>query len=570
MSGQHAPAELLGALSRLLTVLRAVPLELETADVAEVRQRRDLVRDQLADYVVPRLVQLEAPLLAVVGGSTGAGKSTLVNSLVGEQVTEPGVLRPTTRSPVLVHHPDDASWFLPDRILPGLPRTNEIGNTSYALRLRASARLPRGLAIVDAPDVDSIDVGNREVAAHLLAAADLWLFVTSAARYADQVPWEYLAQAADRGTSVAVVLDRTSEAGIAEVRGHLARMMTSRGLSDSPLFTVEETQLGAEGLLPSQVVGPLRSWLYELAGDDRARELVILQTIDGTVRRHVIEARAVADGLDAQIVASRELIDVVETAFGQAITDAVRESRDAGLLSGEVVARWQEFVGTGEIIKSVEDRVGRIGTRLVQGVTGRRTRTEDVARAVEDAIAVVLLDHAESASARVAVGWASLPTGQSLLDAGRGLDRASRDMRVRAERVARDWQQAVLEDVRVAGSDKRLTARFLALGVNGLGVAVMVAALAASVDDERARTADVARRLLVAVFGESVAVGLVQTAVADLGRRIDEALVLEAARYLDLVPEPDTLTATQDALRDAARRSEFARHAGFLDEETSR
>ena len=32
----------------------------------------------------------------------------------------------------------------------------------------------------------------------LLAAADLWLFVTSAARYADQVPWDFLRKAAER------------------------------------------------------------------------------------------------------------------------------------------------------------------------------------------------------------------------------------------------------------------------------------------------------------------------------------------------------------------------------------
>ena len=44
---------------------------------------------QLDDYVLPRLATIDAPLLAVVGGSTGAGKSTLVNSLVGRGVCAP-------------------------------------------------------------------------------------------------------------------------------------------------------------------------------------------------------------------------------------------------------------------------------------------------------------------------------------------------------------------------------------------------------------------------------------------------------------------------------------------------
>ena len=78
---------------------------------------------QLDDYVLPRLRQIEAPLLAVVGGSTGAGKSTLVNSVVGRRVTEPGVLRPTTRSPVLAFNPADRPWFDDTRILPELARS---------------------------------------------------------------------------------------------------------------------------------------------------------------------------------------------------------------------------------------------------------------------------------------------------------------------------------------------------------------------------------------------------------------------------------------------------------------
>src|ERR671913_429883 len=96
---------------------------LGTESPAERRATRSEMVDQLEDYVIPRVMTLDAPLLAVVGGSTGAGKSTLVNSLVGTRVTTPGVLRPTTRSPVLVHHPDDAAWFDQQRILPDLERT---------------------------------------------------------------------------------------------------------------------------------------------------------------------------------------------------------------------------------------------------------------------------------------------------------------------------------------------------------------------------------------------------------------------------------------------------------------
>src|SRR5699024_5421917 len=101
------PAALLGAVQGLRASAAAVrlPLHLDGAEQARTAQRELL--QQLDDYVLPRLRSLDAPLLAVVGGSTGAGKSTLVNSVIGENVTATGVIRPTTRASVLVHHEQD-------------------------------------------------------------------------------------------------------------------------------------------------------------------------------------------------------------------------------------------------------------------------------------------------------------------------------------------------------------------------------------------------------------------------------------------------------------------------------
>src|SRR5262245_12585322 len=139
--------QMLTALVRMRGALQGAQLPLALNGVEKARAARQRMIDQLEDYVIPRQMTIEAPLLAIVGGSTGAGKSTLVNSLVGHRVTASGLLRPTTRSPVLVHHPDDAQWFGQDRLLPDLKRVDHSTDDPEALQLVAAESVPAGLAI---------------------------------------------------------------------------------------------------------------------------------------------------------------------------------------------------------------------------------------------------------------------------------------------------------------------------------------------------------------------------------------------------------------------------------------
>ena len=173
---QLTPLE--SALNTLHGAVAAVSLPLSLPGAEEQRKVLWEITRQLDDYIMPRLATIDAPLLAVVGGSTGAGKSTLVNSLVGRPVTAVGVIRPTTRAPVLVHHSSDARWFTDDRILPGLARSTGAVTDSRSLQLVVEDSIPPGLALLDAPDIDSVVVENRQLATHLLSAADLCLFVT--------------------------------------------------------------------------------------------------------------------------------------------------------------------------------------------------------------------------------------------------------------------------------------------------------------------------------------------------------------------------------------------------------
>jgi len=575
MTEQTAPAEasaenaqMLTALVRLRGALQGAGLPLELPGVAETRAAVSELVAQLEDYVIPRLMTIDAPLLTVVGGSTGAGKSTLVNSLVGRKVSEPGVLRPTTRSPVLVHNPADADWFGQDRMLPDLERVTRATTDPSALQLVPSDTVPEGLAILDAPDIDSVEERNRTLAAQLLAAADMWLFVTSAARYADQVPWDFLRKAADRSAAVAVVLDRTPADAVETVSTHLARMLASRGLKDSPLFTVREAAVDDDGLLEAAEVADIRNWLVSLAADAEARAGVVKQTLEGAVRTIARQTHGVADASAAQAEAAQRLREDATKAYDEAVANIAAASADGTLLRGEVLARWQEFVGTGELLRSLETRVGWLRDRVLNALKGKPQQAERVTVAVESGLETLILEHAEAAAERAEASWQSLAPGQALLaDAGEDLGRASRDFRRKVERAVRDWQQDVLDMVRTEGADKRSTARFLAFGVNGLSVALMVVVFAHTAGITGAEagiaggSAVLGQKLLEAVFGDQAVRTLAERARKDLERRVNELLAGERARYLELL---DTLPFAPDAaeqLRAAARRVDDLRFA---------
>jgi hypothetical protein len=551
---------LVAALERLREALAAVSLPLDTPEVDTHRQARGELVGQLDDYVLPRLREIDAPLLAVVGGSTGAGKSTMVNSLVGRVVSPPGVLRPTTRSPVLVCHPDDLAWFDSDRVLPDLARSHGSSHDAGAVELVTADTVPRGLAVMDAPDIDSVELANRALAGQLLAAADLWLFVTSAARYADQVPWEFLRAAADRSAAVAIVLDRTPPAALEEVTAHLREMMAERGLAGSPLFSVAESPLDGGGLLPPEQTAPVATWLHDLASDVEARASVVRQTLDGAVASVVRRSHGVAAAQREQTAALATLRTEADRAYERARREVAEASADGSLLRGELLARWQEFVGTGDLLRALESKVGWLRDRVSGWFRGQPAQVGRVNAAVESGLEALLVEHAESAAERAREAWTSTVAGRQVLDRpdARELGRASRDFRSGSERMVRDWQQGVVELIRQEGAAKRTTARFLAFGVNGLAVVLMIvvfvhtAGLTGAEAGIAGGSAVIGQKLLEAVFGDQAVRRLTELARQDLEQRVDALYAGEQERWHDALRGLDVEEGTADRLERAA------------------
>ncbi|MBT2404848.1 MULTISPECIES: dynamin family protein [unclassified Streptomyces] len=354
--------QLLDALSALRDRVASVRLPLPLPGAPRARQTRAELLAQLDDYLVPRLKAPEAPMLAVVGGSTGAGKSTLVNSLVGRQVSEAGVLRPTTRTPVLVCHPDDHHWFAGMRVLPELmrvwapPGEEELlpaarntprGNThaTREVRIETVSTLPRGLAILDAPDIDSLVVENRTLAAELICAADVWVMVTTASRYADAVPWHLLRTAKQYKATLITVLDRVPHQVLAEVSRQYGALLNRAGLGDVPRFTVPELpeSTGGGGLLPASAVAPLLAWLTHHVQDPAARQYAVGRTALGALDSLGRRMPELASAVAAQHAAAVRLTTAVEDAYRKE-GKRVRNRLDHGaVLAGDALTRWRGY-----------------------------------------------------------------------------------------------------------------------------------------------------------------------------------------------------------------------------------
>ncbi|HET7726904.1 MAG TPA: GTPase, partial [Candidatus Limnocylindrales bacterium] len=192
---------------------------------AAARLRR--LADHLAGHVGPRVRSLDAPLVVLLFGPTGAGKSSLFNALAGRHASRVGVLRPTTREVVVLATPAAAEAV----VSPGAPLG---GVDSDRVRIVADDAAPAGLVLLDAPDLDSVEAANRELAERLIESADLGIFVTSAVRYADRVPWDVLRRARERGLPLVVVLNRLPSApgDAAEVVDDVRRLLSQGGIDE--------------------------------------------------------------------------------------------------------------------------------------------------------------------------------------------------------------------------------------------------------------------------------------------------------------------------------------------------
>ncbi|MFF4251665.1 dynamin family protein [Streptomyces sp. NPDC001663] len=445
--------QLLDALSALRDRVAAARFPLPLAGAPRARANRDELLAQLDDYLVPRLREPEAPLLAVVGGSTGAGKSTLVNSLVGRRVSEAGVLRPTTRTPVLVCNPEDHHWFSGMRVLPQLTRVwvphrdaqDDLllpdENSARVLRVETADTLPRGLALLDAPDIDSLLSDNRVLAAELLCAADIWVMVTTAARYADAVPWHLLRTAKEYDAMLVTVLDRVPHQVVSEVSRQYGALLTKAGLGDLPRFTVPELPESAwgSGLLPATAVAPLRNWLVHLAQDPAARQHAMARTAYGVLDSLKARMPELASAAAAQYAAALRLTSAVDGAYDSEYARVRGRLQAGAVLAGDALKRWRAFpldCTAGELLDAL---VGSLAALLLCSVTAADERVDETWRREPAARAPELTERDPS-----------LETAEHRI--GMAVRRWRRELEEYAEEEVRDLDRNVAPDPEVVAA----------------------------------------------------------------------------------------------------------------------
>ena len=548
----------------------AVQLTLEAPGVTEARAERRKLLGQIDDYLLPRLRESGSPVLVALVGSTGAGKSTLVNSIVGAEVSMTGIRRPTTNSPVLACHPDDVEWFAENVFLPTVPRVRQEGlarsGRDGLLVLAANEGMPKGVALLDTPDIDSVVRAHRDFAHQFLDASDLWLFMTTGARYADAAVWELLQLARDRDAALGIVLSRVQQPVAPQLVDHFGAMLEANGLSHHQRFLIPETAL-TDGRLPPETSEPVRQWLTEAAQSDR-RVAVLSQTMSGVLDTFPARIPTLAAQVEAQAAAHRELVAAVVGVYREAVAEIGTATADGSLLRGEVLARWQDFAGTGDLLRALQAK------RAGGGQSRHRSpaRSEALRLALRTALESLIISVADRAAEDVVGRWRSQPAGAALLDqlaAGSddewdgaqlaadarlifGLDdgpaaeiperpqdpvaalaRASADLATRADRDVGSWQEHVLRLVNAENVPKRSIARAVDFDDESLATLLMIGLMGSAVPEAEADESATAipHRLLSSLLGNGPLRDVTSRARADLLDRIQLIFDEETQRF---------------------------------------
>lgn len=255
MTAPPLPNDLLPKLERLVAAPIARRGWPERAEA--IASRVALVRNRLQP----------GGLVVAFLGSSGAGKSSLLNAIAGRDLAPVGATRPTTRR---------ATVYCGQDALPSQALLEALGHPPVQTATGAL-----GLVLLDLPDVDSVEEENRRYTERALLHAHVVLLVTTPESQADASVRAFIRRRAGdyRWAVVSNKKDRHREARealLADLRGALA----DAGVSPDRLF---ETSV-APGT-PAEGVDAVVGWVWETA----AKSPEIREALGLDQRRRLLE-----------------------------------------------------------------------------------------------------------------------------------------------------------------------------------------------------------------------------------------------------------------------------------------
>src|SRR5256885_2476151 len=524
---------------------------------ARAKDRARQLRDHVRAYVLPRVQALESPLLVVLLGPTGAGKSTLMNTLARATVSRTGVLRPTTREAVLLATDTDAATL----------RRGALGGIGAGQVQRApSATASAGLAIVDAPDLDSVERANRVIADAPVDTADLGMFVTSATRYADKVPFDVVQRIAARGLPLLIVVNRMppDESEQRVVLEDLRRVLKDtalRGIDDArvQMVGVAEGRLDPSGeRLDAEAAAPVMQRVDELAKDRERRLALARRALEGALAGLDPLLETVAEDVGHAAAEGEALRAITAKSYDAELAALFEELRGGTFLRTEVLRHWESYVKADQITRFFSRGLGRIRGTIVTVFRGMPEAPVGVVeKEVTSDVIAVAVSRATEAGRRGAGEGASREGPAARLARRPSPLAAAPGVLARPPPRLQEWVASIATDVQARGAGKRDPAFGVSLGVNALTVAAMVGVFAhtAGVTGTEigivAATGVLNQKLLQAIFGEGAMREMIANARERLATLLRKEFSTERARYDRLTADPTDLRTLAEELRAA-------------------